>query len=91
VPEAVHASERGIVRDEEAGSVREYGEEEAIGNTVAEERPDACPGGGKALDEGGDSLGHGQPVSEVVGGGEGGGEPVPKPPDHLGGVEEVAR
>jgi len=29
-------------------------------------------------------------VSEVVGGGEGGGEPVPKPSDDFGGVEEVA-
>jgi len=35
VPEAVHASERGGVRSEEVGSIREYGEEEAVGYTVA--------------------------------------------------------
>jgi len=56
VPEAVPASERGVVRGEEGGSVCEYGEEEALGNTVAEERPDACPGGGEALDKGKDRL-----------------------------------
>ena len=57
VPEAVHASERGVVRSEEVSSVCEYGEEEAVGNAVAEEGPDICPWGGKALDEGEDRLG----------------------------------
>jgi len=29
-------------------------------------------------------------VPEVVGGGEGGGEPVPQPPNDVGGVEELS-
>jgi len=37
VPEAVHASEHGGVRGEEVCPVRKYGEEEAVGNTVAKE------------------------------------------------------
>jgi len=43
---------------------------------VAEEGSDTSPLRGKALDEREDSLGQGQPVPEVVDGGEGGGEPV---------------
>jgi len=57
VPEAVHASERSIVRGEEVGSVGEYREEEAVGNAVAEEGSDPGPRGGEAFDEGEDSLG----------------------------------
>jgi len=56
VPEAVDASERSIVRGEEVGSVGEYGEEEAFGNTVAEEGSDACSWGGEAFDKGEDGL-----------------------------------
>jgi len=35
VPETVHASERGGVWSEEVSPIREYGEEEAVGNAVA--------------------------------------------------------
>jgi len=42
------------------------------------------------FDEGEDGLGQGKPVPEVVGGGEGGGEPVTEPSDDLGRAEEVA-
>jgi len=62
VPEAVHASERGVVWGEEVRPVSEYGEEEAAGDAVAEEGPDAGPWGGEAFDEGEDSLGQGKPV-----------------------------
>ena len=44
VPEAVHASERSVVRGEEVYTISEYGEEEATGDAVAEERSDAGPG-----------------------------------------------
>jgi len=57
VPEAVHASERSVVWGEEVYSVSEYGEEEATGNAMAEERSDAGPWGGEAFDEGEDCLG----------------------------------
>jgi len=57
VPEAVHASEHGVVGDEEVSSLCEYGEEEPDGDTVAEEGSDACPWGGEAFDEGEDCLG----------------------------------
>ena len=76
VPEAIHASERSIVRGEEVGSVGEYREEEAVGNTVAEEGSDACSWGGEAFDEGEDGLGQLEPMPVVVYGVEGGGEPV---------------
>jgi len=35
VPEAVHASERGVCRGEEVGAIREYGAEETGGDAVA--------------------------------------------------------
>jgi len=57
VPEAVPASERRVVWGEEVCSVSEYGEEEATGNAMAEERSDAGPWGGEAFDEGEDCLG----------------------------------
>ena len=57
VPEAVHASDRTVVWGEEVCSVSEYGEEEATGNAMAEERSDAGPWGGEAFDEGEDCLG----------------------------------
>jgi len=57
VPEAVHASERGVVGGEEVGSVCEYGEEEAVGDPVTGEGPYARSWGGEALDEGEDCLG----------------------------------
>ena len=38
-------SERGGVRGEEVGPVCKYGEEEAFGNTVAKEGPNARPWG----------------------------------------------
>jgi len=57
VPETVHASERGGVRGEEVGPIREYGEEEAVADAVAEEGPNASPWGGQAFDEGADGLG----------------------------------
>ena len=49
VPEAVHASERSVVRGEEVCSVSEYGEEEATGDPMAKERSDARPRGGGRL------------------------------------------
>ena len=42
------------------------------------------------LDEDKAGLGQGKPVSAVVRGGEGGGEPIPWPPDEVGGVEKVS-
>ena len=89
VPEAVHASERGVVWGEEVRPVSKYGEEEATGNAMAEEGSDAGPWGGKAFDEEEDSLGQGKAVPVVVGRVEGGGEPISQPSDHLGGPEEV--
>jgi len=43
---------------------------------MAEERFDARPWIGESFNEGEDSLGQGEPVSEVVGGGQGRGAPV---------------
>jgi len=57
VPEAVHAFERSVVRGEEVCSGSEYGEEEATGDAMAEERSDAGPWGGEAFAEGEDGLG----------------------------------
>ena len=57
VPEAVHASERSIVRGQEVGSIGEYREEEAVGDAVAEEGSDASSWGREALDEAEDCLG----------------------------------
>jgi len=57
VPEGIHASERSPVGGEEVCSVSEYGEEEAAGDAVAEERSDAGPWGGDAFDEGENGLG----------------------------------
>jgi len=57
VPEAVHASERGVVWGEEVRPIGEYGEEEAAGDAVAKEGPDAGSWGEEAFDEGQDSLG----------------------------------
>jgi len=45
VPEAVHASERSVVRGEEICAISEYGEQEATGDAVAEERSDPGPWG----------------------------------------------
>jgi len=57
VPEAIHASERSVVRGEEVCTISEYGEEEATGDAVAEERSDAGPWAGEAFDEGEDGMG----------------------------------
>jgi len=57
VPETIHASERSVVRGEEVCTIGEYGEEEATGDAVAEERSDAGPWGGEAFNEGKDGLG----------------------------------
>jgi len=57
VPEAVHASERSIVRGEEVGSVGEYREEDAVGNAVAKEGSPACSWGDEAFHEGEAGLG----------------------------------
>jgi len=43
VPEAVHASQRRVVQSEEVSTIDEYGQEEATGNAMAEERSDASP------------------------------------------------
>jgi len=76
VPEAVHASERSVVRGEEVGPVGEYREEEAVGNAVAEAGSDAGSCAGEAFNEGEDGLCQSEPVPVVVCGVEGGGEPV---------------
>jgi len=89
VPEAVHASERSVVRGEEVCTISEYGEEEATGDAVAEEGSDAGPRGGEAFDERQDGLGQREPMSIVVGRVEGGGEPISQPSDYSGGSEEV--
>ena len=57
VPEAIHASERSLVWGEEVGTVSEYGEEEAVGNAMAEQGSDAGPRGGEVFDQERDSLG----------------------------------
>jgi len=57
VTEGIDASERSVVRGEEVCPVGEYGEEEAAGDAVAEERSDAGPWGGEAFDEGQNGLG----------------------------------
>ena len=57
---------------------------------MAQERLNTRPWGEQALDEGEDCLDQGEPMSEVVGGGESGGEPVLQPPDDSGGVEELS-
>ena len=90
MPEAVHASGRGGVRGKEVCLGGNYWEEEAIGNAMAGEGCNTGPWRGYALDEGENSLGQGQPEPEVVGGGEGGGQPVPQPSNHMGGVEAMA-
>jgi len=59
-------------------------------NGVAWEGSYACQRGGKAFDEREDSLGQREPVSEVVGGGESVGEPVPQPSNNAGWVEKVS-
>jgi len=89
VPEAIHPPERDVVRGEKVCPIGEYREKEAVGNSVAEERPDACPRGGETFDEGEDSLRKGYPVAKVVGGREGGGEPGSKPSNYPRGAEEV--
>jgi len=90
VPEAVHASKCIGVWGEKVRPIGEYGEEEAICNAVAKEGSYTCPQGRKAFDEGEDSLGQREPVSEVVGGGEAGGETVPQLSDNAGWVEKVS-
>jgi len=57
VPEAIHASERSVVRGEEVGTVGEYREEETVGDAVAEEESDASSWGGEVFDEEEDGLG----------------------------------
>jgi len=89
VPEAVHASKRSIVRGEEVCTISEYGEEEATGDAVTEERSEAGRWGGEAFHEGEDGLGEGESMPIVVGRVEGGGEPISQPSDHSGGPEEV--
>jgi len=89
VPEAVPASEHGVVWGEEVRPVSEYGEEEATGNAMPEEGSDAGPWGGESFDEGEDRLGQGKPVPVGVGRVDGGGEPISQPSDHLGVPEEV--
>jgi len=78
MPEAVHTPERRGVLGQEIRPVGKYWEDEAIGDAMAHKGADTRPRGGQALDGGEDSLGQGEPISEVVGGGgEGGGKPVP--------------
>ena len=57
---------------------------------MAQEGLDSRPWGGQELDEGEDSLGQGELMSEVVGGGESGSEPVPQPSDYARGMEELS-
>jgi len=56
---------------------------------MAQKGSNTHPWGGQAFYKGEDRLGQGEPVPEVVGGGEGGGKPVSQPSNDAGGVEEL--
>ena len=49
-----------------------------------------APGEDRGFYKGEDRLDQGEPVSEVVGGGEGRGEQVSQPSNDFGGVEELS-
>jgi len=90
VPEAVHASERGVRRGEEVGDIHKYGAEETGGDTVIEKGSHARSWGEETLDEGEDGLGQRKHVPEMVCGGEGRVKPVSQLSNNLGGVKKVA-
>ena len=78
------------VGSQEVRAVGEDGEEEALCDTMVEEGPDPRAGGGETFDKGEAGLGQRDPMGEVVLGVECRGQPVAKPPDHLGGTEDEA-
>ena len=57
LPAAVHASARGGLWGEEVSPIREYGEEEAVSNPVAEKGFNGGPWRGQAFDGGTNCLG----------------------------------
>ena len=66
MPEGVHFLGGAVVRDQEVGSVREDGEEEAHGDSMSQERASSPSWGEEALDKGEGGIGQGQAVVEVV-------------------------
>ena len=68
------------------GHICEDREKAALRNTVVEEGPDTCAGGGESFDGGEVGLRQGDPVGEMVLGAEGRGEPITEPPTHCSGV-----
>jgi len=62
-------------------AIAEDGKAEEGGKSVAEERGEANPWTGEWFDRHEGSLGFGQPLDEVGGGGDRGCEPIAQPPD----------
>jgi len=75
-------------RHEDVRSIAEDGEEEGGGQPMAEERWEANPRGGESLNHHEGRLGFGEPLDEMAGGGDRGGEPVTQPSDLLLGCED---
>ena len=76
----------------EIGAISADGEEDTLRYSVVEEGSDSWTGEGEPFDEGKASLGQGDPVGEVVLGIQccQWGEPVAKPSDYTGGLEDEA-
>ena len=77
VPERVHALEGVVVGDQEIGPVCQDGEEAAHGDAVGQVRAGAASWGGEPFYENKGTLRQGEAIIEVMGGVEGGGEPIP--------------
>ena len=90
-PEGIELVLHLQARGEEVCSVQKHWGDEGGGKAMAEERREAFPRGGQALDCFKGPLGEGQSPGEVRVSGEGGGKPVAEPPDFIlrGEVEVV--
>jgi len=75
-------------RHEDVRSIAEDGEEEGGGEPMAEERWEANPRGGESLNRHEGRRGFGEPLDEMGGGGDRGGEPVTQPSDLLLGCKD---